>query len=335
MCLEVVKEILDGGEDAGVVGGGGQHKMAVAETLGDELAGVGVAGVIHGNALHAAVGEDGGHLLGCRGGMTIDTAVNDEHALLFGTVAAPGVMLANEIAEILSPDGAMQGAYHLDVKSRGLLQHILHLNSVLADDVDVIATGIVEPVTVEVHLVGKNIAVQGAEGAESVGGEEYLVCQVVGHHHLGPMHHRSHDKGEVVATRGELVSLLDNHQFRGLATEELLHHLGGLGGGHHGGLRITQQQVGEKRGMVGLHVVHHQVVERPVCKGGGDILEILLTHSTVGGVEEHRLLVAQQITVIRHPTGDGINILEQGQATVAGAHIIQVVGNSACVLHSM
>jgi len=82
------------------------------------------------------------------------------------------------------------------------------VGAVLAHDVGEVAAGIVQPVPLKVHLVGKQLAVQRAEGAEGVGGEQHAVGEVEGHHGLRPMHHRCAHKGDGVPAEGEGVPLL-------------------------------------------------------------------------------------------------------------------------------
>jgi hypothetical protein len=53
----------------------------------------------------------------------------------------------------------------------------LDLGAVFADDVGVVAAGLVQPVVHEVHFVGEHVAAQRAEGAEGVGREENLVVR--------------------------------------------------------------------------------------------------------------------------------------------------------------
>ena len=85
--------------------------------------------------------------------------------------------------------------------------------------------------------------------------------------------------------------------------------------------------------MVGLHVVYYQVVECTALQSGLDILEELLADSEVGGVKQGGFLVKQHIAVIRHPTRDGVDILEQGGAAVADTDINQIVVNWLNVMH--
>ena len=81
-------------------------------------------------------------------------------------------------ADVLAPDGAVQRADHLDFKPRGLFEQCLHLRAVFADDVGVVAAGIVEPFGPEIDLVGVQISVQRAEGAEGVGGDRAILVVV-------------------------------------------------------------------------------------------------------------------------------------------------------------
>ena len=267
--------------------------MAGAEAFGYELAGVGAAGVVGLDVADAAPGEEGAEAE-CGGlGVAIDAAIDDDDGLVFGLVAAPKVVLGDKPFDILAPDGAVERAYHLDVQRGGFLEEGLHLHTVFADDVDEVASGVVEPFAGEVELIGIEVAAERAEGAEGVGGEEDVVGGVVGDHHLGPVDHGGHGEGEGVATQREGVALFDDDMLicRHVGTEELLHHLRGLGGAHHRGFGVAQQQVGQRGGMVGLHVVDNHIVQLTARKGGGHILEELLASRGIDRVEQRSLLI--------------------------------------------
>ena len=227
----------------------------------------------------------------------------------------------------------MQRANHLDVKRGGLLEHILHLHAVFAYDVGVIAACVVDPLALKVHLVGEDVAAQSAKGTKGVGREEHLVGSVVGHHHLGPMHHGSHDELKAMATGDNLVALFHHlHLFR-FVGEELLDHLCRLGGAHHRSLGERYQYIHQRGGVVGLHMVHHHIVKHAAIKGFLDVLEKLPTHRTVARVKEHILIVEHHITVVGDPARYGVDVLEEGQPAVAGADIYQVVAYVLNVLH--
>ena len=78
------------------------------------------------------------------------------------------------------------------------------------------------------------------------------------------------------------------------------------------------------RRVVGLHVVHHQIVQRTAVQDMLDILEKDAAHGPVHGVEEHRLLVHQQVGIIGNASGHRIDALEQGQPAVITADPIKI-----------
>ena len=91
----------------------------------------------------------------------------------------------------LRPDEAVQGADAVDLDRGGLLEQGLHLRAVFADDVAVIAAGLVHIVAEEVDLIGEQCAVDRAERAEGVGREQRARRQVIADHNLRPVDHRA------------------------------------------------------------------------------------------------------------------------------------------------
>ena len=106
------------------------------------------------------------------------------------------------------------------------------MGAVLAHDVGKVAPGVVDPVAVKVHLVGEQLAVQRAKGAEGVGGEQHAVGGVERDHGLGPVDHGGlHESNRVVA-EGVGVTLLNFDELVAVDVEaELAHDHEGLGGG--------------------------------------------------------------------------------------------------------
>ena len=295
MGHELVQQLVHGDEHAGVIRRRGEHEVAVLEGVGEDVARGGDGGVVHLD-LDAAVGELGGEDVRGVLGVAVDAGVGDEHALYLGGVAAPLVVLGEEVAEALPPDKAVQRADVLDVEPGGLAQRGLHLRAVLADDVGVVAAGLVEVLVHEVALVGEDAAVERAEGAEGVRGEEYLVGLVVGHHDLGPVDHRGHDEGELVAAGGEAVALLDEVQPLGeVGGEEAREHVADLGVADYLRLGVAQGYVLDGGGVVGLHVGDDQVVEFAPSQLVGDVVEEVVGHGLVDRVEEDGLLVQDEV----------------------------------------
>ena len=85
--------------------------------------------------------------------------------------------------------------------------------------------------------------------------------------------------------------------------------------------------------MVGLQVVDDEVVEGASGECGGHILEELLSHRSIGGVEQGGFLIEHHIAVVRYSAGDGVDILEECEAAVAGANINQVAADGLDIMH--
>ena len=228
----------------------------------------------------------------------------------------------------------MQRADVVYLEPGGLAQHGLHLRAVLADDVGVVAAGLVEVLAHEVALVGEDAAVERAEGAEGVGGEEYLVGGVVGHHDLRPVHHRGHDEGEAVAAGAEGVALLDQMYAVGeVGGEEAREHVAYLCVADNFGLGIAQGDVLDGGGVVGLHVGDYQVVELAAAQDVGHVVEEVVRHGLVNRVEEYGLLVEYEIGVVGDAVGHAVDALEQGEPAVICADPCHVVGYTLCAVH--
>ena len=99
------------------------------------------------------------------------------------------------------------------------------------------------------------------------------------------------------------------------------------------GLRMAQQQLINRSGMIRLHVLNDEEIQRA---SGQNVLEIFkkhLAHRRIDGVKQDGLLIQQQIGIVAHAIGHGINALEQGEAAVVSAHPPEVLGNLANTVH--
>ena len=143
------------------------------------------------------------------------------------------------------------------------------MGTVLAHDVSEVAAGVVQPVPLEVHLIGKQLAVQRAEGAESVGGKEDAVGNVEGHHGLRPVDHRRTHKGDGVLTEGEGIALLHLDALMPVHMEaELTHEHEGLLVGDQLHLGMAQQDLLDAGGVIRLQMVDQPGNGKAVFKQG-------------------------------------------------------------------
>ncbi|MPN22483.1 hypothetical protein SDC9_169866 [bioreactor metagenome] len=103
----------------------------------------------------------------------------------------------------------MQRTDELDLiqNAARLFQNQLNVRAVFSHNVGQIPPCVVQPVPVEIDLVGKQLAVQCAKGAESVGGEQDAVRGVEGHHDLRPVNHGGEHKCDDMLAEAEGITL--------------------------------------------------------------------------------------------------------------------------------
>ena len=224
----------------------------------------------------------------------------------------------------------MGGTQDLDIHRSGFCQDILHLLAVLADDVAVIASCIREPVLLKVHLVGKEIAVKRAEAAEGIRGKQRAGNRVIGHHDLGPVDHRRHDKGQRMPADVQGVAFPNQNAAVGnIAGKKLVQDQRGRQRADHLGVRIAHQHLGNGGAVVRLHVVHNEIVQISPVQHRREVFKELTGHRAVHRVHQNRLFVQDHIGVVRHAAWDGIHVLKQLDTAVAHADVGNVVRHHA------
>ncbi len=175
------------GEHIGVVGGGGQHQLSVAECVCHSLRHVAPGQIVHDDLRAAAQTELFGQQLGGLAGVAVNGGVGDHHAVALHRIGRPGVVQLQRFGQIVLHHRAVQGADLFDIQRCGLLEQVLHLRAVLAHDADIVAPGLVRPVLAHV---------QRAELAETVGGEQHLFGGFIADHDLRPVHHGREHEGQ-------------------------------------------------------------------------------------------------------------------------------------------
>ena len=228
----------------------------------------------------------------------------------------------------------MQRADGFDVEGRRLLEDCLHLNAVLADDVGVIAACVVHPYIVERDFVVENVAGQRTERAECVRREQDLVLFVISHHDFRPVHHRRENEVQRMLAGRELVALLDHERALGnVKVVELREHLRSLGGADQLGLRVAAHDGVDHGAVVRLHVLHDHVIERTAVQRMNDVLDKLPADGLVRRIEQHGLVIEQDIAVVGHPARNGEKVFKSAQAAVAAANINEIFLDLSGTVH--
>ena len=317
---QMMDEFLHEGEDIGIVGGGGQHQLAVAEGVLHSLGHIAAGQIMHFD-LGAALRFQLLHQQLHSGlGVTVNGGVSNHNALTLDTVGGPDIIQIDVIAQVFRQHGTVERADNGDIQSGCLLQQSLYLGTIFAHDADVIPAGFAGPVFIHI---------QGTELAEAIGGEKNLVIGIVGHNDLGPVDHRSRNKGQGVLAQLQGRTFA-NHDpaIRIIVAEELLHHLEGLDRGDDSGLRIDLQEIGNVGGVVRLHMLHHQVVRFPVLQYILDVVQPFMGEISVHRVHNGNFVIHDDIGIIRHAIGNVILSLKKVHLMIVDTDIADILGNS-------
>ena len=117
------------------------------------------------------------------------------------------------------------------------------------------------------------------------------------------MHHRRHDETQRQRAQRQRVAVFHLHVVLAAFAVETLHHLERLLVADYLHLRVVLADEGDGSAVVGLHVVHYEVVHLAVTDDLADVFQVLREEVHLDGIYEAHLLVGYQIRVIAHSVG--------------------------------
>ena len=192
----------------------------------------------------------------------------------------------------------------------------------------------IQQVAVEVEFVIEEFAVQRAEGAESVGGEECFIGAVVGNHNFGPVNHGRHDKMEFMFAGGEGIAFgNDFYAAVHIEGEELLHHFQCFFVADEGGFGISFADDFKNGGVVRFHMVDDDIVKRSAVQHMGEVFHEQAADGMVYRIEKDGFFVIKKIGVVRNAFGNGKYIFKKLQTAVVAADPGQIIGDFFYTVH--
>ena len=273
---EVMDESAHKRKYVAVVGGGGKNKSVVTESVFHRFGHIAPCKVGDYDFLTVLFKlrfQKFGRLFG----VSVNGGVGNENAFGFGLVGRPRFVEIEIRRKIGGQHRTVKRTNALYVEGGDLFEDVLHRCAEFADYAEIISPCFAGPVGV-VH-------VKRAEFAERVGGEKSVFGLFVAHYDFRPVNHGRADKRQSVLAQRKLVAVLhdDAAIFKRLA-EIALHHQKRFGGRYHDGRRVGFQKTFDAGGMIGLHVVNHEIGGSPAAKNGGNVFEPLFPEMRVDGV---------------------------------------------------
>ena len=306
------------GENAVVVGRCRKDQSVIAERVLNSFRHIVSCQVADGD-LNALRTQKLGELLGSDLGVAVNGCVSDADAGLLGCVGGPLVIHAKVISEIFAQNRTVERADDLNVKSGCSLKELLCLKSVFAHDAKIVSARFASPSFRIFHIVG-------AEFSEAVSGEEDLVSAVVCHHDFRPVYHRREHKFKNVFAEAEFLAVLDDLLLHGrILAIELLHESECFGISNDYSVRISAQEACDIGGVIGLHMLHDEVIRLSVAKDSCKVCKPLLAEVLVYGIHDCDLLIHDHIRVVGHSSGNDVLSLEQVYLMVIYANIFDII----------
>ena len=207
----------------------------------------------------------------------------------------------------------MQRTNAIDGQRSSLLKQVVDLHAIFANDVCIIPTRLIQPVTLPIHLVGIQVSTNGTKRTKRICREKRSRCQIKGNHDFWPVNHRCCYKLQDMFAELQGIPF-GYHNGIGCRVKimELANEIKSLGGTNQFDRRIFFYQPGNLCTMIGLHMVNYHIVQLAVTEHILQILTKLTSYNIIHTVKKTGLLVKNEIAVIGHAIRNVIGILKQG-----------------------
>ena len=293
-------------------------ERVVAENVAQHGRRIGRREVVYHDVADAGSGQFAGDAFGHLLRVAVHRAVGDDCARL-AFVAAHAVVEVEDRGDFALPDGAVRRADRLGGQRTHLGERLLHRSAVFADDRGVVAPHLV-PVAGGVELRVGDASVECAERAESVAREERLLLGTPGDHRLGPVDHRGHVEREGPAAQIERVALADLLRL-GLDAVEAAEHVERLGVADDPHPGPDPAERGDRRRVVGLHMVDDEVVDLAVADFAPDVALQAVAERCLYGVDQGDPFARDQVGVVGDAARKGPEPFEEVGGAVVDADV--------------
>ena len=177
-------------------------------------------------------------------------------------------MLFNKVFKIWTPYGTVERTYHLYVESLKFFKQLLYKRTVFSYNICVVSSGIVEPISVKVHFVIKQLSVQRTECTESIGGEKHSACWVVSRHNFRPMYHVCGYKWYGMFSEAFCVAFFNSFNTVAYAETELIHKCFCFIRTYNRSVVIRIKHFLKRSAVIGFYMVYYNIIQRFILEDG-------------------------------------------------------------------
>ena len=283
--------------------------------------------VVHADVRDAAECELFGKVLRDVRRIAVHRAEGDDDTVLFRRVGAPVPIFIQNIGDVFgrSPNRTVERGNRIQGQPREFFQCGLYLRTELADDVGVIASRLVFERARIVGLIGKNMAVDGPEGAERIGREQRAGRSFIRYGDFRPVYHRHGERLQRMSAEADSfaffylgiivrlrlpVKLLEELECRLIADES--------------DGRIAFEDFQQGRAVIGFHMVDEYVVELPSVEQSRQVVEKLRSNRVVYGVDDGCFVVIDEEGVVADALRNRKQIFKSLRRPVVAADPVNV-----------
>ena len=217
--------------------------------------------------------------------------IGDDHQLLFrlGRHGAPLTVQRDDLVDVTVMHGAVTGADHIDLQVLDAIQRLVHerVPEGADDVVKIILRG--AEIALRVRHRAAQDALVAVVAAERVAGEEYAVLLHIGVHGVRPVELRQDHKAQRLAAQRQRVAVLHRAAVE-IVVDDLLQKAQRRGGAYHHRPGIQLQHLLDGAGVIGLRVVHDDIVNAVNGSDRPDILHIAIPVFQLVGLKERGFL---------------------------------------------
>ena len=223
---------------------------------------------------------------------------------------------------MISISRAVQRADDLDVERGRCLEDLGGLQAVFAHDAKIVSARFASPSLRIFHVVGAKLT-------KAVCCEHDLVLAVIGHHDFRPVHHGCEHECEDMAAQNELFAVLDDLLLHSrVLSIELLHEGECFGVSDNNCIGIHFEEAGDIGGMIGLHVLHDQIIGLSAVKNCRQVVKPFLAKALVNSIHDRDLLIHDDIGIVCHSKRHNILSLKQINFMIIYTNILDIICNS-------
>ena len=200
-------------------------------------------------------------------------------------------MLVQIITQIGTPYRSMKRTEHLDRRCFGFCQQLLYKRPIFTHNISEISSGIVNPISVEVHFIVEQTAIQWTKGTECICWKQHAVGCIKCHHGFRPVHHLRHQECHCMLAEASCIALFDRIFPAVHIKTKLTHKHKCFFVADNFTFRITNQDFLKRSCMIRFHMIDNKIIQFSAIQNSSNVLKEYTAAWPVHGIKKNRFFI--------------------------------------------